>query len=319
MLLAFVHSGCSAGRPGPDGVIRREGWTYLEKPGQRLTTAHYHILTTAQEQPIAQSLPAFLEASLARHRLFAGTRFGGPALPAPPGRMTLFLFADREEWAQFTRQTIDASAYPLLAIEIGGYAAGGRAVLFALPPKFDRLTLKIAAHEGWHQYVQRSFREPLPTWVDEMVAVLAEGFYVDESGRFRFEPLLNPERFSQLAMVLETSRWRPLREILSGDPTRLLSSEPHRAVEYYAQLWALGLYLAVDPNRWEGVQRVLRDAAAGRLARTLGSPSPEAFGTMTFARYITHDIDAAEAGYLAFARALVDGASTEARSDPSPR
>lgn len=300
-------------------MIDRQDWAYLDRPGLRLTTPNYHVYTTAVDQPIAQTLPAFLEASLARHRLFAGTRLGGPALPAPRGRMTLFLFADREQWAQFTRQTIDASAHPLLAIEIGGYAAGGRAVLFALPPKYDRLTLKIAAHEGWHQYVQRSFREPLPTWTDELVAVMAEGFYVDEEGRYRFEPLLNPERLEQLATVIKADRWRPLREILSGDPTRLLGSEPHRAVEYYAQLWALGLYLAVEPVRWEGVQRILRDAASGRLGRTLGNPPPDTLGVHSFERYISTNFDAIDAGYLAFATALVEGASAEARSDPSPR
>lgn len=314
-----LQAGCAGHGPGPDGVLRREAWNYLEKPGQRLTTPNYHVLTTAADRPIAQTLPAFLEASLARHRLFAGTRLGGPALPAPPGRMTLFLFADRDEWAQFTRQTVDASAHPLLAIEVGGYAAGGRAVLFALPSQHDRLTLKIAAHEGWHQYVQRSFREPLPTWADELVAVLAEGFFVDEEGRYRFEPLLNPERLEQLETVLEAGRWRPLREVLASDPTRLLGSEPHRAVEYYAQLWALGLYLAVEPGRWEGVQRLLRDAAAGRLGQALGRPGPTDLGPVAFTRYITTDLDAADAGYRAFATALVEGASAEARSEASPR
>ncbi len=122
-------------------MISRQPWLDLNEPGERITTRNYQILTTAQEQPVIAALPAFLEASLERHRLFAGTITGRAALPAPPGRMQLFLFANREQWARFTRATIDASAHPLLAIEIGGYAAGGRAVLFALPPGFEHLTL----------------------------------------------------------------------------------------------------------------------------------------------------------------------------------
>ena len=304
---------------GTDGVQRREPWLHMQRQGERLTTRHYEILTTAQHLPVAQALPAFLEASLARHRTFAGTSLGSPALPPPPGRMQLFFFADREEWAQFTRTTIDASAHPLLAIEVGGYAANGRAVLFALPPRYERLTLKIAAHEGWHQYVQRTFREQLPTWGDEMVAVLAEGYLVDAQGAYRFEPLLNPERLSQLRAVLDEGRWRALEDILADDPAALLGSDPALAVDYYAQLWALGLYLAVDRQRWSGVERMLRDAARGHMQRELGRPDDQTLGHMAFRRYISGDLAKVEEAYRAFAVGLAKGASPEWRSGSTPR
>ncbi len=311
--------GCASDKAGPDGVVRRDRWIYMQREGVQITTPHYHLLTTAQHLPIAEELPVFLEASLARHRRFAGTSLGGPALPNPPGRMQMFLFADREEWAQFTRATVDESAHPLLAIEVGGYSAGGRAVLFALPPDYDRLTLKIAAHEGWHQYVQRSFREALPTWTDEMIAVMAEGFVVDGDGSYQFEPLLNPERLSQLATVLETGRWRTLEELLGGDPTVLLGSDPTRAVDYYAQLWVLGIYLAVDEQGWSGIERLLRDAARGRMQHELGRPSGDDLGRVSFRRYVASDLAKFEAGYLAFARALVEEASADTRSGSTPR
>jgi hypothetical protein len=312
-------SACAGGAAGPDGVVRRDRWVYMQREGEQITTPNYHLLTTAQHLPIADTLPTFLEVSLARHRRFAGTVLGGPALPSPPGRMQMFLFADREEWAQFTRATIDASAHPLLAIEVGGYAAGGRAVLFALPPRYDRLTLKIAAHEGWHQYVQRSFREPLPTWTDEMIAVMAEGFTTDTQGRYRFEPLLNPERLSQLATVIERGRWRSLDDLLSGDPTQMLGTDPAHAVDYYAQLWALGVYLAVEPNAWSGIERLLRDAARGRLQRELGRPAADELGRLAFTRYITADIERLDEAYRAFAIALVEEASADTRSGSTPR
>ncbi|MFI4882772.1 MAG: hypothetical protein ACIAQU_09325 [Phycisphaerales bacterium JB064] len=310
---------CCAAPSSPDGVQRREPWPYMQREGEQITTRHYQILTTAQHLPIAQALPAFLEASLARHRQFAGGGMGGPALPAPPGRMQLFLFADREEWAQFTRATVDESAHPLLAIEVGGYSAQGRAVLFALPPRYERLTLKIAAHEGWHQYVQRAFKEPLPTWADEMIAVMAEGYLVDAEGQYRFEPVLNPERMSQLETVLHEGRWRSLEDMLAGDPTRLLGSEPSRAVDYYAQLWALGVYLALEPQRWAGVERLLRDAARGRMQRELGHPDADELGRIAFTRYVASDVKRIDAGYRAFARALVDESSAERRSGSTPR
>lgn len=291
----------------------------MQRQGERITTRNYEILTTAQHLPVTQTLPGFLEASLARHRAFAGSSLGSPALPPPPGRMQIFFFADRQEWAQFTRATVDASANPLLAIEVGGYAAGGRAVLFALPPELDRLTLKIAAHEGWHQYVQRTFREPLPTWADELIAVMAEGFLIDAEGRYRFEPLLNPERMSQLEIVLNEGRWRPLEDILSSDPTQLLGSAPTQAVDYYAQLWALGVYLALEPQRWSGLERLLRDAARGRMQRELGRADADELGAIAFRRYVASDIDRLDAAYRAFATALVDEASAERRSGSTPR
>lgn len=304
---------------GPDGVVRRDRWVYMQREGVQITTPNYQLLTTAQHLPIADSMPKFLEASLARHRRFAGTSLGGPALPRPPGRMQMFLFADREEWAQFTRATVDESAHPLLAIEVGGYSAGGRAVLFALPPKYDRLTLKIAAHEGWHQYVQRSFREALPTWADEMIAVMAEGFVVDAVGSYRFEPLLNPERLTQLTAVLDAGRWSPLEDLLAGDPTDLLGSEPTRAVDYYAQLWVLGIYLAVDGHGWSGIERLLRDAARGRMQRELGRPGASDLGRVAFRRYIASDLTSFDEGYRAFAIALVEEASADTRSGSTPR
>lgn len=291
----------------------------MQREGVQLTTPSYHLLTTAQDRPIAQKLPAFLEASLARHRTFAGSSFTGPMLPAPPGRMQVFLFSTREEWAQFTRATIDETAHPLLAIEVGGYSAGGRAVLFALPPRYDRLTLKIAAHEGWHQYVQRTFRQPLPTWTDEMIAVMAEGFVERPDNTYRFEPLLNPERQSQLESVMREGRWRSLGDLIAGDPTDLLGRDPARAVDYYAQLWALGLYMAMDAQRWSGVERLLRDAARGRMHRQLGRPAADQLGTVAFNRYITGDIDAMDEDYRAFASALLAEASADTRSGSTPR
>ncbi|MEQ8944308.1 MAG: hypothetical protein RIE77_02725 [Phycisphaerales bacterium] len=298
---------------------RRDPWPYMQRQGEQITTRNYLLLTTAQDRPIAQEMPAFLEASLARHRTFAGSSFSGPALPRPPGRMQVFLFSTREEWAQFTRATIDQTAHPLLAIEVGGYAAGGRAVLFALDPSRNDLTLKIAAHEGWHQYVQRSFREPLPTWADEMIAVMAEGFVVDDAGRYVFEPLANPDRLSQLTAIVRTGRWRPLEDLLTGDPTDLLDADPARAVDYYAQLWALGLYMATDPNRWTGIERLLRDAARGRMLRQLGRPADTRLGPLAFRRYVSVNIDAFDADYRAFASALVEEASAVSRSGSTPR
>lgn len=318
-MCALLVGGCAGDVVGPDGVVRRDRWVYMQREGVQITTPNYHLLTTAQHLPIAQSMPAFLEASLARYRRFAGTNLGAPALPSPPGRMQMFLFANREEWAQFTRATVDESAHPLLAIEVGGYSAGGRAVLFALPPDYDRLTLKIAAHEGWHQYVQRSFREALPTWTDEMIAVMAEGFVVDPDGSYRFEPLLNPERLAQLGSVLDTGRWRSLEALLGGDPTELLGSEPTLAVDYYAQLWVLGIYLAVDSQGWSGIERLLRDAARGRMQRELGRPRASDLGSVAFRRYIASDLTKFDDGYRAFATALVEEASADTRSGSTPR
>ena len=317
-VLALSLAGCAA-TVGPDAVQRREPWPYMQRSGERIITQNYDILTTAQHLPISGVLPAFLEASLDRHRTFAGTSLGGPALPPPPTRLQLFFFAEREEWSQFTQATIDADAYPLLSIEVGGYAAGGRAVLFALPSGYERLTLKIAAHEGWHQYVQRSFKDQLPTWADEMIAVLAEGFVIDANGRYRFEPLMNPERLAQLEALLSQGRWRSLEELLASDPTDLLASKPSAAIDYYAQLWALGIYLALEPARWNGVERLLRDAARGRLQRELGRPAPDAFGATTFHRYISSDIDGVDAAYRAFATTLLGEASAERMSGSTPR
>lgn len=269
-----------------------------------MDTASYVLLTTAPTSELARALPAFLEASLNRHRMAAGTVRGAPALPAPADRMPVLLFADRAQWAQFTRQALPSTDNPLLAIEVGGYSAGGRAVLFDLGPGRERLALMIAAHEGWHQYVQRTFRQRPPTWADEMLAVLAEGFE-GQPGRYRFAPASNELRRAHLAGLIAQGRLGGVAGVLDQSPTELLADDPRSTIDYYARLWALGLFLRSDGALWRGVADLLRDAAAGRMLRELGHPDPESIGRLSFERYVGRSAGSLDLAYAVFARSLV--------------
>ncbi|MEO1007793.1 MAG: hypothetical protein AAFX79_04460 [Planctomycetota bacterium] len=219
------------------------------------------------------------------------------------------MFASRDEWASFTAQSIARSADPLLAIDVGGYAAGGRAVLFAPPGGDRRLTLKIAAHEGWHQYVQRRFRDRPPTWVDEMTGVLAEGF-VERDGRYAFVPEANPDRRDHFLALHARGGLRPLAELVSADPTTLLAEDPPSAIDYYAQLWSLGLFLRSDERLHAGVQRLLKDAAYGRLARRFVAVAADELGVATIAYFTQTSMPDLQQRYSAFADALAASAAS---------
>ncbi|GIW74829.1 MAG: hypothetical protein KatS3mg103_1351 [Phycisphaerales bacterium] len=316
-------SGCAA--TPAQGPVQTSPWPTPFGQGLRLRSAHYELYTTVADRSLAEAMPAFLEAALDRHRRVAGSRLGRPALPAPPRPMVVFLFADRAQWASFTQASVDPSAGPLLAIEVGGYAVGGRAVFFALPQNDRLLTLRIAAHEGWHQYVQRAFVQRPPIWADELLAVLAEGVSIDPQGRVRFDPADNPQRREHLAQVLAEDRWRSLPELLTLNPADLLAQDPSLAVDYYAQLWALGLHLREQPDLWAGVQALLRDAAFGRLPRSdaraanPSAPAGDAAGVQAFTAYVHADLDGLERAYLELARALAGEASAAGRSGSTPR
>jgi hypothetical protein len=74
----------------------------------------------------------------------------------------------------------DAEVY--LKIQRGGFAASGRAILYDIGP---RDTFAIAAHEGWHQYTQKSFRAPLTVSFEEGLATYMEGFRWSDDDRTR--------------------------------------------------------------------------------------------------------------------------------------
>jgi hypothetical protein len=250
--------------------VRTEPWTYESTPGQLVTTPSYRIFTTTTNERLLSRFPSFMEGALA-HYASAFVPLDRPAAP-----MELYLMGTRPQWERLTRRFMGADAGAYLRIERGGFSARGRAILWDIG---QRDTFAIAAHEGWHQFTQSTFREPLPVALEEGLATYLEGFRWTGAGRLqaRFLPWANFERFYQLREAAANDRLMGVDELLRTAPQDLVGGSNEAALDYYAQVWALSHFLMEGEGgiHREALLALIQDAATGRLGsritRQLGS------------------------------------------------
>lgn len=243
-----------------------EPWTFAGRPGRIIETDRVRLHTTMPDSVLLARFPRFAELALDHY-----TTALGP-LPDPAQRLETYVLATRSQWSALTRRLAGPRANVYLRITNGGYALGGRAVYYDIGPQS---TLAIASHEGWHQYTQGVFRQPLPIWLEEGVATYMEGFVWSESDRNlpEFRPWANAERFEQLRELVAQGRVPPLAELLRMRPQDLMGVPGDGAVDFYALAWALvhaleGGHLGGDAR---ALRRVVSDAAQGRLFAAVAS------------------------------------------------
>lgn len=245
-----------------------EPWSFHGAPGRLLSTSFHRVYTTIDEPNTLDALPGFLEALIHRYR----TVFVD--LPAPSRPLETYLFAERDQWQQHTREIMQERAALYLNLGRGGYAVRGTAVLFDIDETGHRDTFSIIAHEGWHQYTQIVFRHALPTWLEEGIATWMEGRRERRDGGFEFDGLANRARLEMLSTALNTGRLIKLTELLERVPQQFLEEgerDQARLLTYYAQVWALVQFLmeGEDGRYREALGRVLVDAAEGRIVSTI--------------------------------------------------
>ncbi len=300
---ALLLAGCAgpAPRTSPSvlrpTVLSTEAWSFGDADGTLTRTANYRLFSTDKDPVLREHLPVFLEECLTRYTSELGR------LPPPPMKLDTFLMADRRQWEGLTRQLMREHAGTYLRIQRGGFSSGGRAILFSIG---RRDTFAIAAHEGWHQYTQRTFRGELPAWLEEGIGVYFEGLRFDEAAPDLpiASPLANLERFDQLAQAHGSGSLIPLREVLTATPQDLIAAGAEGTLTWYAQVWALTLYL--HEHHGPALRALLADAAHGTLEAGIATRLPRARrGTPTdaFTAYFGSPKDC-EAGYLAFVRGL---------------
>src|SRR4030042_1251901 len=84
---------------------------------------------------------------------------------------TIYLFADRRQWEDFTNNFAGEQAEIFRLIKAGAYCHNGTCVAYDIG---SERTFSVLAHEGWHQFSSRHFKFRLPSWLDEGVAMLFE-------------------------------------------------------------------------------------------------------------------------------------------------
>jgi hypothetical protein len=312
---AALAAGCAPHRPADASparpgvisaaaspVVTAERWSFAGAPGTLIRTRSYRLFTTAADLTLVDEMPAFLEGALTHY-----TTAMGP-LPRPTLKLDTFLMGDRPQWERLTRLVMGKDADTYLRIERGGFASGGRALLWTIG-RHD--TLAIAAHEGWHQYTQRTFRDELPAWLEEGIAAYMEGFVPDpaEPPRPIFLGWANTQRFDQLAAAAERRQLVPLRRLVAQTPQALIGQSTEATLTYYAQLWALVHFLRDgEGGTYRGrLEGMVSAAAAGRMkpmiAAKLGRNGTN--GADAFRAYFGADFDRIGAEYEAFIAAII--------------
>lgn len=290
-------------------VLATEPWTLAGAQGTLITTPSYRIFTTERDPLVSRRVPAFLEMAMAHYTTVLGE------LPRPTTKLETYILASRSQWALLTRRLMGRQAEVYLKIRAGGYATQGRALLFNIG---SHATFSTLAHEGWHQFTQRSFRQGLPIWLEEGIATAMEGYRWDPSNPTRplFLPWANIERFDRLRDLVGRDELFSLGQLLNDRPQDLLSTTSNeRALDYYAQVWALIHFLREGQSGAyrDDLHRLLSDAQAGRLVgevvRSQGVGARNALarrvGTPVFVTYFSPDLPAASAQYEAFVRHIV--------------
>ncbi|MCA9284251.1 MAG: hypothetical protein KDA22_03485 [Phycisphaerales bacterium] len=262
----------TAGAVGPGSAIERRPWRYGDAEGLEIVTPRFRFFTTVTDERMLRPLPILMEQAQVQY-----TSALGP-LPAPPGRLETYLFNRRSEWAQHTKDLLGSDAGPYLSIGRGGYTTEAQSVLFNLGRE-DTFTLAI--HEGWHQYTQATFRESLPVWLEEGIACYMEGHRFRRSEEVpTFMPWRNLERFGELRSAVSGDRLIDLDRLLNGSPQSFLGEGRNPMLVYYAQVWALVMFLSEgeDGRYRDALHQVVLDAAEGRLRSRLAESNPGSGG-----------------------------------------
>jgi hypothetical protein len=292
-------------------VTSTREWTWRGVSGIQVETHHWTIRSSLRSANFTGSLPAFYEAALRNYRT------GLVPLPAPPKRLETCVFGTREEWARYTEHRLGSDAGPYLGMGRGGFTSGGEAVLYDIGP---RDTLSIAAHEGWHQYSQTTFRNSLPVWLEEGIACYMEGFRQPlGSPEPAFLPWRNTERYAELRSSARKGRISELRAVLEGSPQSFLAVSRDAQLSYYAQVWAFVHFLRDgEGGRYRaGLERMLGDAVRGTIGESIRScealdarakrlAASAKSGTWLVTVYLDADFEAFERSYDRYVGALLE-------------
>lgn len=227
-------------------------WHGGPKHGRILLTEHYALHTTIDAPDFLARLVQTMESS---HRLYA--EIAPPA--REPRRHDGYVYAYRDEWAEFTQTTAGPSAPVYLQIHRGGYAHED---VFATFFHGGPQTLAVCRHEGWHQYVADGFERRLPPFIEEGVATLFEaGFEGDNLAK----PEPNGTRQLRLMEAVRQRRAWPLRTLLGMHAGDVIGTGASQIDTFYAQAWALARFLLESDRYHDGFRRLMAAYADGAV------------------------------------------------------
>jgi hypothetical protein len=208
-----------------------EAWPNRYGEGVTITTDHYFIHTTWLEPLILRQVPAFVESSYDAYQR---------QLPEPVEtniKFKVYLFAERGQWEDFTREFTGRLSEQYLKILKGAYYTKGACVAYNIGRS---RTFGVIAHDGWHQFNSRLFSYRLPSWLDEGIATTFESPEYMKT-HFDFNNA-NLSRLSALRYTMANGNFISLRELLTLNPGYVVDDSAAVAA-FYAQSHALVRFL----------------------------------------------------------------------------
>jgi len=241
-----------------------EFWEQDGQAGRMVTTPHYVIRSTIEDEQILAGVAQVMEGAFGQYRQLA------PEVPVTDQPMECFLFANRPQWAAFTKDHtgVDASTY--LQINRGGYTVRDWYVAYFLG---DIATYSVAAHEGFHQYLGRHLKQRIPPFLEEGLACMFEDVTWD--GKLpRWDLTVNYGRQNALHQAMVDDRLLPLEDLIGTHAGQIVNRSHEQISLFYAQCWAFARFIReADHGRYrDALARMLADAAAGKL---VGDQSPK--------------------------------------------
>jgi hypothetical protein len=210
-------------------------WENKYAPGITIFTDHYKIHTTLMEPLMLRQLPGFIEAAHSAYQ---------HQLPRPIQTrtiLTVYLFATRGQWEQFTNEFAAPNGQAYMKIKRGAYYLNGSCVAYFIGRD---ASFSVIAHEGWHQFSSRHFTYRLPSWLDEGIATLFETSKYNGGG-FSFYPDRNGGRLGSLRKTLLEGNMIPLEKLVTLNPGQVVS-DSDAVIAFYGQAYALVRFLRED-------------------------------------------------------------------------
>jgi hypothetical protein len=304
--LACALIGCASETDSalaPSQIVHQGPWAIDDVTGSTIVTPHYVVYTTITDQHLLESLALVMEGALQRYQDLA------PGVPVSDRRMECYVFANRRQWAQFTREKTGDDASLYLHITRGGYTVGDRYVVYYIG---DAGTLSVAAHEGFHQFAARNFKMRVPPFLEEGLASMFENVQWDH-GRPIWDLDNNPNRLSSLRIGASAGKLLPLEELAGMHAGQVVNGPSAGISAFYGESWAFARFLLSQENGKyrPRLQRLLTDAAAGRLEGVIARPTDAVFWHPSSAkplleRYLQVDLKTLDGEFRAYVEALLD-------------
>lgn len=299
-------AGNSSGSSASDAALPPvdvQPWTYDGKPANQVQTSHYVIYTTIFDRDLLERVGHVMEGAYAEYNRFA------PCSPHSDEPMTCYLFLTRDQWAQFTRHYTGSDASIYLHINRGGYTVHDWYVAYFMG---DSGTFSVAAHEGFHQYAARNFKNRIPPFLEEGISCMFED--VRWNGKSPYWTLdVNHGRLSSLRTAIEQKQLFSLNQLAMTHAGQIVNGPPGRIAAFYGQSWAFARFAwdAEDGKYRQGLQQMLSDAAAGKLFAATPS-RPGAFSwdpksaPLQLEHYFGEDIATLDHHFRAYMSGLVN-------------